>query len=57
MSSALRRGRTLDPDAVKEARRRRRERIALLKGKLSDGTITMEERRELKWKWGVSLDV
>ena len=57
MSSALMRGRTLNPYAARDAKRWREERIGLLKRKLSDGTITMDERRELKWKWGISLEV
>jgi len=55
MSNALRRGRTLDPDAVRKAKQWRQQRIAHLKSRLADGTITMEERKELRWKWGESL--
>ncbi len=52
MSNALRRGRTLNPGAVKLAKRWQEKRIKDLKDKLQNGTITMEERHELVWKWG-----
>lgn len=51
MSSAMTRGRTLDLSAVADATAWRKQRIAHLKDKLDAGTITMKERRELKWKW------
>ncbi len=48
MSSALLRGRTLDPGMVKLAEHSRRVRKGLLKEKIRDGTLTAAERRELR---------
>ncbi len=55
MGSALKRGRTLDPGMVAIANHLRFTRITKLKRQLKDGSITMKERRELKWKWGFGL--
>ncbi len=56
MSSALCRGRTLHPLAVKMAKRWQEKHIEDLKKKLADGSITAKEARELRWKWGVTHD-
>ena len=53
MSSALRRGRTLHPLAVKMAKRWQEKHIKELTDKLNNDTITLKERRELIWKWGI----
>ncbi len=47
MGSALRRGRTLDPKAVAQARKWREERKKALWGMLHDGTAWVRELREL----------
>ena len=56
MSSALRRGRTLDPKAIAAAKKQRENRISYLKSRLASGEITIRERRELRWKWGARLE-
>ena len=56
MSSALVRGRTLDPDAVKMAQERRVKRIVALLKKVKDGMATIRDRKELIYKWGAKLE-
>jgi hypothetical protein len=53
MSSALKRGRKLDPKAVEGARKWRENRIKMLTEKRNNGTATMKELRELRWNWGI----
>ena len=49
MTSALRRGRTLDPKAVTEAKHWREQRVAYLKAKWQESplSLTRKERHEL----------
>lgn len=56
MGNALMRGRVLDPDAVAMADKWRGQRRQYLMDRLRSGKITMKERRELRWKWGVTTE-
>ena len=56
MSSALRRGRTLDPRAVAMARKNRHDRIKYLESQVTKGEATFKERKELIFKWGYKLE-
>ena len=53
MSSALTRGKTLNPEAVKIAKQWREQRVKSLLSKRTNNTASLKELRELKWKWGV----
>ena len=53
MSTALTRGRTLDPRAVETARRWREDHINSLIEKRNKDIATLKELRELRWKWGI----
>jgi hypothetical protein len=46
-------GRTLHPKAVALARKKREMAIAILKDRVANGTATLQERRELIFKWGI----
>lgn len=56
MGSALRRGRTLDPEAVALATKQRKNRIKYLKSQVTKGKATFKERKELIFKWGCKLE-
>ena len=56
MTSALRRGRTLDPGAVAMARKKRKDRISYLESQVTKGEATFKERKELIFKWGYKLE-
>ena len=56
MSNALIRGRVLNPEKVEQAKQWRENHIKELCDKANNGTATLKERRELRWKWGVELD-
>ncbi len=56
MTSAVRRGRTLDPRAVAMATKSRRDRIKYLESQVTKGEATFKERKELIFKWGYKLE-
>lgn len=53
MSNALMRGRKLDKGLAELAHHDILRRKHVLMGKLRSGKISIKERRELRWKYGV----